>query len=257
MLPSLKFLHSMRERNYLESALTDGLLLTGHKVKFLPSEKTVDIESLLNDVKPTLLAQLIKIGKPWDCLDEERQKTIFSGIGAISGSIPMLCLTEVPEGRSISFQQFSFGGYGLVIKRQWLEKNEADRVLYIGQNSPVSCHLFRILANLRVSSLFVDGTGQVLFNMSCFPAILDLLAYIEVRENLEEFEWRIVGKTGFMGGKRAKGKRLTIGLDDIEYILVQKSEDIDNLNQLIHSLAISQKSSKIPSILCQPNTIPA
>jgi hypothetical protein len=168
----------------------------------------------------------------------------------------MLYFSEVPEGREISYQQLPFGAYGLVVKRQWLEKNEADRALYIGQNSPVSRHLFRNLANLRISSLFVDVSGQVLFDNSCFPALLDLLAHIEVRENIEEFEWRIVGNHGFMGGKRETGKRLLIQLEDIEYILVQKTEDVNGFEKLIIDFAESQASSQIPPVLCQPNVIP-
>jgi hypothetical protein len=85
---------------------------------------------------------------------------------------------------------------------------------------------------------------------------LDLLAHIEVRENLEEFEWRIVGNHGFMGGKRETGKRLLIQLEDIEYILVQKTEDVNGFEKLIIDLAESQASSQIPPVLCQPNVIP-
>lgn len=246
----------MRERSYLESALTKGLLLTEHQVKFLPAESPADLKSMLNDVMPLLMSRLKAIGKPLDCLDETRRNVVFSGIGALSGSIPMLCFTEVPEGQDIAYQRLSFGGYGLVVKRHWLENNGADRVLYIGQNSPVSRHVFRNLANLRISNLFVDNKGLVLFDNSCFPPLLDLLAYIEVRENLEEFEWRIVGNHGFMGGKREAEKRLGIELDDIEYVLVQKAEDADSFKKLIDRLAVTQKPSEIPSVLCHPDAIP-
>jgi chlorite dismutase len=78
-----------------------------------------------------------------------------------------------------------------------------------------------------------------------------------VRDNLEEFEWRIVGNHGFMGKKRDVEKRLAIALDDIEYVLVQKHEDIRDFEQLIKALAISQSPLRIPPVLCQPNVIPA
>lgn len=256
MLPSLKFLHSMRDRSYLEYALIFGLGLTEHAVNFRPTNDPGEMNSLVQGVWPEMYNRLRAIGKPWDSLDESHRQVICSGISSIVGSIPMLCFTEVPEGRELSYQHLSFGGYGLIVKRQWLENNRADRVLYIGQNSPVSRLLFQNLANLRISNIIVDSSGQVCFNSTCFQAVFDLLAYIEVRENLEEFEWRIVGNHGFMGGKRESGKRIPIQLDDIEYVLVQKDEDINVIDKLIEDLAASQMPSRTPQVLCQPSTIP-
>lgn len=256
MFSSLKFLHSMRESDFLVSALKEGLLLTDHLVKFALTADISEMESSVNEVHLYLMKRLTYIGKSWESLDETNKNTIYSGIGAMSGKIPMLCFTEVPDGREISYHQLLFGGYGLVVKRQWLEKNKADRVIYVGQNSTVSRHLFRNLANLRIANLFVDTSGQVLFDTNCFPALLDLMAYIEVRDNLEEFEWRIAGNHGFMGKKRDVEKRLVIALDDIEYVLVQKHEDVRDFEKLIKGLAISQSPTKIPPVLCQPNVIP-
>lgn len=204
----------MRERSFLEAALTDGLMLTDHRVQFMPAERDDHFESLIYEVWHLLEARLIAIGAPWQTLPEDRRQEIMRGIGSISGMIPMLCFTEVPQGRDITYQHLSFGGYGLVIQRQWLESNGADRVLYVGDNSPVSRHINRILASLKISNLFVDATtGLVVFNNRCSRAVLDLIAYIETRDNLAEFEWRIAGRHGFFGGVRDSGMRIPIGLD--------------------------------------------
>jgi hypothetical protein len=255
---TLKFIHSMSKKEYLESALNNGLLLTDHKVKFHPIKDRNILESLVNnEIMFTLKQRLLEIGKPWEFVEGERRKIIFSGIGFIRGSIPMLCFSEVPDGRNIQYHQLNFGAYGLVVKRQWLENNEADRVLYIGQDSPISRHLFRNLANLRIANLFFDTKSNlILFNNSCFSALLDMIAFIEIREHLEEFEWRIVGNPGFMKEKRDLEKRLVIGLEDIEYILVQNSEDIKFFEKLIDNLAIVQGTQNIPKVLCQPEVIP-
>ncbi len=177
------------------------------------------------------------------------------GIGSISGMIPMLCFTEVPQGRDITYQHLSFGGYGLVVQRQWLESNGADRVLYVGDNSSVSRHIYRILASLQISNLFVDAMGLVLFDNRCSQAVLDLIAYIETRDNLAEFEWRIAGRHGFFGGIRDSGMRIPIRLDQIETVIVQSHDEITVLEALIQSLASSQRPSKIPNVLCQPEIL--
>lgn len=256
MQPLLKFLHCMQKIEYLESALTSGLMFTEHKVEFKPTNDNVEFKNLILELMPYLERRLTSIGRPLIALSEERKGVIFSGIGSISGNIPMLCFTEIPEGRNISNHILSFGGYGLVVRREWLEKNRADRVLYVGENSTVSRNLFRNLSLLRISNIVACNIHQVLFDTTNLPALLDLIAHVETRLNLEEFEWRIAGNHGFMGVQKDTGKKLVIKLDYIEYILVKEKKDISHIESLVKKLSVSQGSISPPKVLYQPTVIP-
>lgn len=179
----------MRNREYLELALTQGLMLTDHEVKFEPATSTFKLQPLLAEVEPILLGLLQAIGASWTTLSPDRQQLILRGLGSIRGKIPMVCFTEVPEGRDLTLHHLSFGGYGVVVRREWLERNGGDRVLYVGEDSPVTRNLYRIIATLNASNLIRAENGDVLFGNHCFPPILDLLAYMERRDNGSEFEW--------------------------------------------------------------------
>lgn len=252
LLPKLRFLHSMRERNFLESALTEGLMLRDHMVQFAPANTHAHWRSLLGDAWNLLMGKLNSLGAPWEELSEDQKNLIMGGIGSISGAIPMLCFTEVPEGRDVAFHLLSFGGYGLVVNRDWLESSGGDRVIYAGNNSPVSRNLFRVVASLQITNLGLDPGGAVVFNITPFRPVLDLLAHVEIRDNLEEYEWRITGQHGFMGGKRESGKRLPLPIEQVETVLVQNNDDVPLLEELVLSIATIQSASQVPSVICQP-----
>lgn len=247
----------MRESRHLELALDEGLQLTDHKVELKLSQDHEDWSAFVADTMPLLSRRLTSIGKPWESLDETTRKILLRGIGAISALVPMLCFTEVPEGRNISNHQVGFGAYGLVVRRQWLDEHGADRVIYVGQNSSLSRRLFRVLADFRIASLFAKEDGQVIFDSSCFADLLDLLVHVQVREHLEEFEWRIAGNHGLMGGVKDTGKRLPIRLQDIEYVLVQNQEDIAIFQHHINTIVARESHSSVPKVLHQPDVIPA
>jgi hypothetical protein len=239
----------MGRREYLESALNVGLMLTMHKVEYRPA---VDPGTPFLDVFPLLETRLKEIGKPWENLTAGRQRVIRIGLGPMSGKIPMLCFTEVPEGRCVREHYRAFGGYGLVVRRTWLEANSADRVIYVGDGSAVSRRLYEALAGLLIATLSPDANGEVLFRHHALGPAFDLLAYIEVRDHVEEFEWRIAGRHGFLGGGNDTGKRLPIGLPDIEAVVVRDQPDISYFEGLVARLAATQGTQLIP-VLHQPH----
>ena len=230
-------------------------MLRDHKVQFAPAKTHTQWRTLLGDVWPHLMGKLSSIGAPWEGLSEERKNIVMSGIGSISGEIPMLCFTEVPEGRDLAFHHLSFGAYGLVVNRDWLESSGGDRVMYVGNSSPVSRNLFRVVASLQIASLFRDPTGNVLVNTQPYRPVLDLLAHVETRENLEEYEWRIAGQHGFMGSKRDSGKRLPLPLEQVQTVLVQNPGDVPLLEALVRSIAVRQSAAQTPPVMCQPQVL--
>jgi hypothetical protein len=250
--PQLRFLHSMRTRGFLESALADGLMYTDQDVRFSPAETSEQWEELLSDVNPRLMQRLELIGSPWSEIPEDGRALIMRGLGSISGSIPMLCFTEVPEGRDLPAHHLLFGGYGVVVRREWLGLSGGDRVLYIGNNSPVSRRLFGIVASLQIAHLSRGPAGNLIFGTPPTALVLDLFTYVQVRKNLEEFEWRIAGRHGFTGGARDTGKRLSLPMDQIEMVLVQNLSDVKPIEALVGEIAARQSATSMPRVLCQP-----
>jgi hypothetical protein len=253
--PTLKFLHSMRERSYLEQALCEGLLLRDHPVRCATTDEPSERLSNLKLMEPLLELRLKELGTSWSELTVERQQSIVAGLGSIRGQIPMLCFTEVPEGREIAAHNILFGAYGVVVHRSWLERMGADRVVYIGDNSSVSRGLYRLMASLLVSTLVRSEKGEVLFLTQSLGPVLELLSHIETRSNVEEFEWRIAGRHGFMGGGRDVGKRLPLPIRDVQAVLVQNEDDVVPLSALVSQLAAAQGESCVPTVMWQPTTL--
>lgn len=227
-------------------------MLRDHTVQFSPAKTHAQWRILLGGEWAHLMGKLNSLGAPWEGLSEERKSLILGGIGSISGKIPMLCFSEVPEGRDLAYHHLSFGGYGVVVSKNWIESSGGDRVIYAGNNSPVSVNLFRVIASLQITNLLRDPQGNVLFNTTPYRPVLDLFAHIETRDNLEEYEWRIAGQHGFMGGKRESGKRLSLPIEQVEAVLVKNNDDIPLFEELVRSLAAHQSASHIPTVLCQP-----
>lgn len=246
----------MSQPDFLETALSEGLMLTDHEVAFAPTQDKNDFGVLVERVMPLLAARLDSLGKPLNALEDTRKRVLFSGLGTMRGKIPMLCFSEIPPGKSLDQHRFNFGSFAIVIKSEWLARQGADRVVYVGQNSPASQQLYHCLATMHILGLHVSPTGDVLFDNVTTKAMLELLPYVEVREHLEEAEWRVVGKTGFVGGARETNKRLQLALQDIEYIFVPGS-DIAKFSAQVSELAIQQGCSVVPPVIQFPSCVPA
>lgn len=231
-------------------------MLTDHEVAFAPTTNPNESEGLLLRVLPLLRGRLQSLGKPLESLDTDRTKVVFGGIGNIRGNVPMLCLTEVPQGRVLDRHRESFGSFGLILKQDWVIRNGADRVIYVGHNSRASQQLFVCLATMRIFGLFVDKTGLLLFDNESTRPALDLLSFFETRDHLEESEWRIAGSAGFMGGVRETGKRLPLLMSDIEYIFAPTAEDVKRLEGTVAELAAMQGTAYLPKVIEFPNVLP-
>lgn len=236
MTPSpIKFLHCFPKRDYLLSALANGLLLTDHHVEFTPSKDPVAVKRMLNEVIPILRAKVAGLGHSLDAFTELQNKVVFGGIGGMSGKVPMLCFSEIPFGKNIGEHTFTFGRYGLVISRSWLESHGADRVVYVGSDSSLSRRLFALLAAMRIGGLINSKTGDLVFSNDYLRPALDFMAHVEARDNLAEAEWRIVGRHGFIGGGRDVDKRIPLPFEAIEHIFVPSFDtaairvEVDNL----------------------------
>ncbi len=229
----------MKRPEYLESAIRDGLMFTDHLVEFSPTNDRNLLSRLVSEIKPIIERRLMALGRSLATLTLIEERCVFAGIGSIKGQIPMLCFTEVPNGRILDTHRTSFGEYGLVISQRWVEDNGGDKVIYVGNGSAISCQLFKLLAKVRLADLFVGPSGNLLFDNSGTRDSLDFFSHIEVRANIEQSEWRIPGLHGFMGGPKSTNQRLPLRLDAIETILVPAS-DIGSFSSLVNQLAEDQ-----------------
>lgn len=227
-------------------------MLTDHPVKFSPFD---DDEGAAEAMQSYSLGALAKKAAALGASHLNLNHLAY-GLGSISGKIPMICFTEVHDGRDLFPHYLNFGAYGVVVSRNWLEKNGGDRVLYTGARSEVTKRLHRLFVDYQIAGLHGQN-GALLFNSSTLSPILDLLAYVQGRDQLAEVEWRIAGEHGFTGRRRTSGDRIILPLDAIVAVLVQNDDDVVKFEGILKSLPGASSATNMPPVLAQPPTLPA
>jgi hypothetical protein len=231
-------------------------MFTDHDVEFKFSDDKAELLKHFNEILPVINWRLSQMGETYDELPEDRKFVVNSGIGSISGKIPMLCFTEVAEGKVITNHGISFGNYGLVVSREWLESNGGDRVAYVGEGGMFGVLLARVLSAFKALTLFKNEEELVLFNGHFTDMVLSLFSYVEKRRHLEEQEWRIAGNHGFLGGEKSTGSCLPISLKDIEFVFVREGGEIDKFKSILDEISRSESfHGKKPEVLVYPERI--
>ena len=242
------FLHCMKKFEYLSSAVKDGLMFTSHEVKFLFSQDDTELIKYQNEIMKFINLRLGELGTSFESLPDDRQKIIMMGIGSITGKIPMICFTEVPEGKEIKLHGQMFGYYGVLVRKEFIDKYNGDKVIYVGDNKSVGKLLARIIAIAKSMSLHRKNS-MILFNSDVDKYILSFFGFIENSINFREQEWRIVGNHGFFGGGNDAGTRISIDLSDIEKIFVKEEKEIESIQQLIAEKAKREEyNGKLPIV---------
>ena len=126
-----------------------------------------------------------------------------------------------------------------MMKLDWLLRNRGDRVIYIGDNRSVGLHLARIMGAMRLYSLHDDPrAGHCLFRNEALALCVDFLSFVEVVHHQHEFEWRIAGRHGIMGGPKDTGRRLAFTLNDVESVYVDDASDIPVIQAAVQAKSI-------------------
>lgn len=214
-------------------------MFTDHEVRFLPTDEPEELRELMDEITPLLERRLQALGMPWHTLSAERQRLLLNGLGVTRGSVPMICFTEIVPGRNLTWHRQMFGGYGIMPTLDWMIRHHADRVLYVGSNSPVSRQLYRIIAMANILGLH-GNNNEPLFETLTLKTTTPLSYYVEVRDNVPEVEWRIVGETSFFGGKRATGSKIPLSMVDVDCIFTPANE-VEDIQQLASLLAHDQR----------------
>lgn len=232
-------------------------MFTEHDVEFKFSDDKDKLIKHFNEILPIINWRLNELGHTYDSLSNDRKFVINTGIGSISGKIPMLCFSEVAEGKVITNHGLSFGNYGLVVSREWLDGNGGDRVAYVGEDGKFGTLLARVLSAFRALTLFKNNEGLVLFNGHFSDMVLSLFSYVEKRRHLEEQEWRIAGNHGFLGGEKSTGKYLPISINDIEIVFVRNDGEVARFTAIIDEKAKSESfNGDKPRVMVYPEKIP-
>lgn len=246
----------MRREAYLLEALRHGLMFTDHEVRFQLTDNREEMEAMFCRIEPILMRRLEVLGCPFRNLPEDRRLVLFHGIGTIRAVVPMICFTEVPPGRDIHAHRESFGGFALVVRAPWLLRNGGDRVVYVGEGSPVSRQLHLCLAIMRIFGIHTLADGTPVFEGVSTQAAIDLVSFVEARAHLEQAEWRIAGLTGFFGEKRSTGSRVCLGMSDIEHVFAPGQREVALLRSEVSRLAAEQETDRVPVVSLFPRTIP-
>ena len=253
--PNLRFLHCIPKLEYLSLALQNGLMFTDHRVDFRPTNDRDQIAGLITELLPLIQYKLATLGLSLETLPKDREQILFAGLGFMTGSVPMICMTEVPAGKDLTHHRATFGAFGLVPRNSWVAASNAERIIYAGHNSPASRHLFRCIATMHILGLHLNQDGLLLFNTETSKAALPLLSYFESRDHLVEAEWRIAGTTGYMGGTRNTGTTVPIAMNDIEYVFAPDFA-LEQVQRQVSNLSTAQAARLCPTVMPFPQVMP-
>ena len=248
----------MKKREWLEQTLRDGLMFTNHEVKFDIVAAYKDQPSFVNEMIRIIDFRLNELGADkLKNLPEDRKMAILHGIGSIQGNIPMLCFTEIADGKDIRLHKEKFGEYGLLIKRQWLESKGADRVIYIGENTRLSNLLAINLSTFRILTLNNKNLNNlVTYNSYFMEMILNLFCFFQSRNNIGEQEFRLPGNHGFTNGKSSAGERLQIPISEIEEVYVKEFDEIGLFKDILNERVKNDEYHRsIPTVSLMPESI--
>lgn len=178
------------------------------------------------------------------------------GAKTIRGAFPMVCFCDIPLSE-IKNHIEKYGHYGIGLKKSWSEKKSLNPVLYIERNSTLGERVHHVISTLLKGKKISDTDETV-------TALADLARYMKNYEGdltrkgkiiknyrfSDEREWRYVlppseGRIMYTmsdynkPGKKAiindniKDKRLTFELNDINYIIVKKEDEISEIIALL------------------------
>lgn len=252
---SLKFLHSMQKLEYLESALENGLLFTAHTVQYKLSENE---EVLKNDFNIKKDSILIKYGIVFEKLTPKEQLIVSYMLGPIQSDVKMLCFTELENRNNMSHHTAMFGNYGFIFTQDFIERNNGDRVMYFGDNSPASRQLKNIIDLLMINSLHYKEDGSLIGDAKAFKMVTNNMCFIENRKHIKEFEWRIPENLDIFKqlekGNMERRTYLQFELSDITHIIINDKSEAEIINQLIHNKSENDNyKGDFPTIITSEN----
>ncbi len=228
---SLSFLHSMKEKEYLLSAIENGLMFREHNVTFKLSN---DEKVLTEDFKNKIHLVEKQLGKSYSELSSREQRIIQFTLAPQTIPVNMLCFTELENRKSMENHTYEYGHYGFIFTQDFIERNNGDRVIYVGDDKAATRRLKNLIDMLCISKLHYNSEGLLLNDIQAYQEIYSNMCFMEPRINLKEFEWRIVqGNNVFDMLGETKSQYLHFKLDDIMHVIVNDNNEIEEVKKLL------------------------
>lgn len=251
------FIRFLKNKNHLLNDIKNGFVLWEHGIKFNPSFYSI-LPSLISfwtnknissvTIQP-ILNKYNELGVEkfwlWFVKTMEEDANFNANLSYIttqikSAKIKMKCFTELRNNQKMHpNHKMSFGDYGIALTNEWIEKNNGDRVIYVGSNSEITNRMGRLMSMLFSS---VNGVDVI-------KAVFDVLAFTEVVDNSDEYEWRIVGNHNYAGKSYGDYPGIINFInDDIAGVYVKEEEDIEEFRKVLEEKKQREGSSSIPQI---------
>lgn len=185
---------------------------------------------------------------------------------------PMISFCDIPL--SGSQQHFdSYGKYGIGLTKEWAVKNGVNPVIYIDENSLFAKSIHSLLKERRnsQSNLNDEQKKEILKIKSYAKNYSGKLECKKKKRNnykfYDEREWRLIPNEKTLDGKlflvnalsfkhnkeyyneKIKDIRIKFTLDDISYIIVEKTQDIPNLIEYLESAYKNEHKKKFQILL--------
>ena len=251
------FIRFVKDKSYLIDDIKNGFTLRKHKISFRPSiysimPSVIDFwrnKQLSSKVIDPLITHYEKLNEQefWIWFTNEMKGNkeynfnlsyIFAQIN--SAEIKMKCFTELRDNQKLDpNHQYWFGSYGISMTKEWMLKNNGDRIVYVDSKSEITNRIARLLVMLL--STF-NGKDVI-------KSMFDILSFTEIEGNSHEFEWRIVGNHNFAGKSYGNyPDKINFTTNDIESIFVEKEKDVDDFVEILMNKRDMEGTKKIPQV---------
>lgn len=253
-----KFIRFVKDKNHLIDDIKNGFILREHDIRFRASLSTIlpplidfwSDKNISSDIIDPIKKQYNNLDADsfWKWLGNETDtNNLFNlKLGYIttqinSAKIKMKCFTELRDNQKMHpNHSLWFGEYGIVLPKEWIKKNNGDRIIYVDKDSEITNRIAMLSSMLFSSTL--EGRGVI-------TAIFDVLSFTEIESNSHEYEWRIVGNHNFAGKPYGDyPDTIPFLIKDIITIYVKEPEDIDIFKKALEKKASTEGCTKIPDI---------
>lgn len=200
------------ERDYFDN-IANGFLMSPHEVRFNPNilniiEKSIDMWNACN-FQMSLIREIREIYNRHDGFTDnflvdlttafEADRAFAANLGLLfqqaRADIKMKCFTEIRDNQKLSrYHCVGFGQYGILMKRDWMEKVGGSPVIYANRDHSIVQILARNQAMLSIFESFYStaNRNRALSSIACF---IDILSFIQEAGHYGEYEWRVVSKS--------------------------------------------------------------
>lgn len=260
------FITFTKEYEHYIDNIKNGFLMKEHSIQFLPS--THDLVTSLMDfwneynIKEVAISQIRNLYAThngfnknfWDALTNKLETDqifklnitlLFGLVGKVK--IKMKCFTEVRDNQKINPKHTGrFGEYGVLMKDDWLLKNEGCPVIYVNNSMILTNIIGKNLCIMKTLDNLVKGIKGIK-GLTTHSSFFDLISFVETSKNRFEYEWRVISGHN-LGGKPFAKKidRLKFSLADVKSFYVPNKDAKKKTLEFLKK--IEPDKAKIPQI---------